>query len=203
MEHLEAKLETGSPIRNSGVRRAGAFTLVELILIMALLVIAVSLVMPTLSKFFGGRALDSEVKRFMALMHYGQTRAVADGVPMVLWIDPTHESYGLRQDSSFGNDANAVQSALPRGLSISTERNTAKAAVANSQTGRILNGQVVTRRNALAAINFEPDGTINPATSAAGVLIEDDQGAAVWIGPSDDSDFTYVAQTASPNQRRR
>ena len=181
-------------------RRAGAFTLVELILVMALLVMAVSLVMPTLSRFFGGRAVDSELKKFVALLHYGQTRAIGEGIPMVLWIDSAHGSYGLEQDSTFGKDPSAVENSVANGVKIDVARNAARQAVANSQTGRILTGQVLQRRNRLPAINFLTDGTINAATSVLGVSLQDKNNAPVWIVPSD-SQFGYEVQSENPSHR--
>ena len=76
---------TGSkPIRGSGStpRRAG-FTLLELILVMATLAIVLSVAAPSLARFFRGRSLDSEARRFLTLTRYGQSRAVAEGEPMV------------------------------------------------------------------------------------------------------------------------
>ena len=40
--------------------RRGGFTLIELVLVMALLVVAISVTAPVLSRFFRGRTLDSE-----------------------------------------------------------------------------------------------------------------------------------------------
>ena len=54
-----------------------AFTLVELLLVLALLVVITSLVAPAMSNFIRGRALDSEARRLFALMHAGQSRAVS------------------------------------------------------------------------------------------------------------------------------
>src|SRR6516162_6663029 len=64
-----------------------AFTLIELILVLALLVIITSIAAPTMSRFIRGRALDSEAQRMMALMHAAQSRAVSEGAPMMLWLD--------------------------------------------------------------------------------------------------------------------
>src|SRR5438067_839751 len=63
------------------------FTLIELILVMTVLVIAVSITAPALSSFFRARTLDSEARRLLSLTRHGQSRAVAEGVPMELWID--------------------------------------------------------------------------------------------------------------------
>src|ERR1022692_651444 len=58
-----------------------AFTLIELILVLALLGIITSMVAPAMSNFVRGRALDSEARRVFALIHAGQTRAVSEGMP--------------------------------------------------------------------------------------------------------------------------
>ena len=57
-------------------RHTEAFTLIELILVLALLVIITSLVAPAMSNFIRGRALDSEARRLFALMHAAQSRAI-------------------------------------------------------------------------------------------------------------------------------
>src|SRR5689334_18148384 len=53
-----------------------AFTLIELILVMALLAIVMAVSAPALSNFMRGRTLDSEARRFVSLTRYGQSRAV-------------------------------------------------------------------------------------------------------------------------------
>lgn len=75
--------------------RARGFTLVELVLVMVLLTVVASLVAPRMSSFFRGRALSAEAQRFLSLTHYAQSRAVAEGVPVLLWIDPRRSAYGL------------------------------------------------------------------------------------------------------------
>src|SRR5271170_18854 len=64
----------------SGHRRA--FTLIELIFVLALLVIITSIAVPRMSGFIRGRALDSESRQLMALMHEAQSRAASEGMPM-------------------------------------------------------------------------------------------------------------------------
>src|SRR5689334_15919462 len=51
---------------------APGFTLIELILVMAILTVAVSITAPALSNFFHGRTLDSEARRMLALTRQGQ-----------------------------------------------------------------------------------------------------------------------------------
>ena len=52
-----------------------AFTLIELLLVLSLLVVITSLTAPAMATFIRSRALDSETRRLMALMHAAQSRA--------------------------------------------------------------------------------------------------------------------------------
>ncbi len=72
------------------------FTLIELILVLALLVVITSIAAPAMSRFIRGRALDSEARRLAALMHAAQSRAVSEGAPMMLWVDEKTGGYGAR-----------------------------------------------------------------------------------------------------------
>ena len=69
---------TPGAFSGSTLRRC-AFTLIELILVMSLLVIITSIAAPAMSKFIRGRALDSEAQRMFSLMHEAQSRAVSEG----------------------------------------------------------------------------------------------------------------------------
>src|SRR5262245_30883815 len=51
-----------------------AFTLIELILVMAMLLIVLGVAFPSLKGFFQGRNIDSEARRFLSLTRYGQSR---------------------------------------------------------------------------------------------------------------------------------
>ena len=92
-----------SRIGNRRSKRRGAgpgcgFSLIELLLVMALLSIVISITLPSLSSFFRGRALDAEARRLLSLTRYGQSRAVSEGIPMVLWVDAEDRTYGLEQE---------------------------------------------------------------------------------------------------------
>ena len=85
-------LRTGSKRNDRGAARpSNAFTLIELILVMAMLLIVLGIAFPSLKRFFRGRNLDSEARRFLSLTQYGQSRAVSEGFPMVLWIDARYQ----------------------------------------------------------------------------------------------------------------
>jgi type II secretion system protein H len=193
-------LATGT---QSNTRRTGAFTLVELILVMALLVMVTAIIMPQFSRFFGARAVDSEARKFMALMHYGQGRAVSDGVPMMLWIDSTHRSYGLEREPGYASrDPLEEDNTLADGLKIDTVRNNVKSPVANSQTGRIVTGQVTQGKARLPAIYFLPDGAINYGRSVGGVSFQNANDPPLWIALNS-SEMSYGIQNQNPASNRR
>src|SRR5690349_3678698 len=103
--------------------RGGGFTLIELIFVLALLAITAVFVASSMGPFFRGRALNFEARRILSLTHYAQSRAVSEGVPMVLWINPADSTYGLTIQASFNDaegDARAVRYTVDSGLTIET-----------------------------------------------------------------------------------
>jgi type II secretion system protein H len=157
-------LVTSSQLPGPSPRRA--FTLSELILIMALLVIITSIAVPTMSKFIRGRALDSEARRMFALMHDTQSRAVSEGVPMLLWLDGKSGTYGAAAETS-GKDGDLKAEDL-------TVDGTLQLSVVNTGTA----GQTTFKN--LPAIKFMPDGTVDE-TSPSAVELQDADGFARWL----------------------
>jgi type II secretion system protein H len=143
-----------------------AFTLIELILVMALLIVAVSLVAPRMSDFMRGRALDSEARQLFALMHAGQSRAVSEGMPMVLWVDGKQNAYGLEAETS-------GQSGDPKAEDLTVDENL-QIAVVN------VGFSVTATFHNLPAIRFLPDGTIDE-TSPQTLRLTDTKGNALWL----------------------
>src|ERR1051325_1837454 len=76
-------------------RPAPGFTLVELILVMALLATLMALAAPSLSRSMRQRNLSQEATRFVALTESARDEAVSQGVPMVVWIDPVGGRFGM------------------------------------------------------------------------------------------------------------
>jgi type II secretory pathway pseudopilin PulG len=111
--------------------------LIELIVVMAMLLVVVGISFPSLKGFFRGRTLDSEARRFLSLTRYAQSRAVSEGLPMLLWIDAQEGTYGLQVQTGFVDlDRKAVEykidkdltvevSAPPVGLPLSQQKRTA------------------------------------------------------------------------------
>lgn len=124
-----------------------AFTLVELILVLALMVVAVSMLVPRMSGFVRGQALNAEARRLVALTHAGQGRAVSEGMPMMLWIDEKQGAYGLEAETPpQTGDPKAEKLTLHESLQIAVE-----------QTG----SATMTTFHNLPAIRFLADGSID------------------------------------------
>ena len=165
-------LRTG---KQTGANSYRAFTLIELILVMAMLAIVLAVAAPSLANFFHGRSLDSEGRRFIALARYAQSRAVSEGVPIVLWVDAKSGSYGIEQEVSYDNteDPRAVDLLLDKDLQIRITDLPNQAALSPAAAA------VTTGRNA-QAIRFGPDGFIAD-TSPRTIVISQDRGDAIWI----------------------
>ncbi len=154
-----------------------AFTLIELILVMTMMSIILAVVAPSLSRFFRSRALDSEAKRFLALTRYGQSRAVSEGVPVILWIDPQQMAYGLRADSSYvPQDTNAVQYPLSKDVQIEA----VQGRLTRSLTSTVWKGNG-SFPPYVAQIRFNPDGTISDTSPGLIVLRQLNEGE-VYLG---------------------
>lgn len=165
-------------MRNNRPCKTRAFTLIELILVMALLVMAAALVTPQLSKFFGYRDLDSEVRRFVALTHYGQSRAVSEGIPMLLWIDTKAGTYGLQQETGYTDgDTKAQDFKVAEGLTIGADMAGVKPTGADKRVG----------------IRFSPDGSVMNVGSVPAVFIQREKEPAVWIVQTPDR-LSYEVQ---------
>ena len=143
-----------------------AFTLVELLLVLALLVIITSMVAPAMSNFIRARAVDSEARRLFALMHAGQSRAVSEGLPMMLWVDEKQSAYGLAAEMP-------PKSGYPKAENLTLDENV-QITVLNA--GAI----ALTTYQNLPAIRFLADGTIDE-NSPQTLRLADAKGNALWL----------------------
>ncbi len=178
-------------------RAAAAFTLVELILVMALLAIVLAISAPSLARFFKGRSLDNEARRFMALTRAAQSRAVSEGVPMVLWLETKSRAYGLNADKSFvEEDPKAEQFTADASLEMEV-RHSSEAAAA-SQVVEFRNEKLDT--GTLYTLRFNPDGFVSASSPEAVVFRQPDNGE-VWVAQSRNR-LNYEIQASQPVARR-
>ena len=167
-----------------------AFTLIELILVMALLVVGFGLSMPTLQRFFRSRVLDSEAHRLLALTRYGQSRATSEAVPMLVWIDPRLGTYGLRPDPSFPlEDPRALEFTIPSELMVdlpgTTNAPAATRAPGDPQPNPIatstpLESLRTDRLQGRAIIRLLPDGYVS-LTSPRAIRLRRETEDPLWL----------------------
>jgi type II secretion system protein H len=164
IQNAPAALLNNSPleIRNSKF----GFTLIELILVLALLVIITSIAVPTMSRFIRGRALDSEAQRMMALMHAAQSRAVSEGAPMMLWLDEKNNAYGVEAETSGENGDPKAEV-----LTVDSTLKLAVTAIGVASPTQFKN---------LPAIKYLPDGTVDEGSPKQLQLIDAD-GFTRWL----------------------
>ena len=138
------------------------FTLIELILVMALLSTMMAVAAPSLSKFFAGRGLEEETRRFLAVTRYARSEAISTSSAVELWIDAERGAYGLSPHDPYNPEATGARRyTLSRGLTIEVESEFV------DEDGR-------------ATITFWPDGLLDSG-SVAEVTIRENENRAMKI----------------------
>jgi prepilin-type N-terminal cleavage/methylation domain-containing protein len=162
------------------------FTLIELILVMALLTVVISLTAPRLSRFFHGRTLDSEARRLLALTRSGQSRAVSEGVPMDLWVNAPDGTFGLEAEHTYENeDSKAVDFTLDSGLQLEVVTRAVVTPTVTMSRSRLVNSTASVPRVTLVhadlpTIRFLPDGSISESSPQKLHLASSD-GGSLWL----------------------
>lgn len=152
--------------------------MIELIFVLALLAISAMFIASSMAGFFRGRALNSEARRMLSLAHYGQSRAVSEGVPVVLWINAKDSTYGLSIQSSFADvagDERAMEYRVEASLTLETPGGDVLDVSENDDERLGLT-------EGLEAIRFNPDGFIDES-SVSKVTIRQGTEAALDLVP--------------------
>jgi type II secretion system protein H len=177
---------------------ASGFTLIELIVVMALLGIMLAIAAPSLSRFFKSRNLDSEARQFVALTHAAQSRAVSEGVPMVLWVDTKQHTYGLNADKSFvEQDPKAEQFTLDDSVEI--EVRPSADAIAAGEASQFKNEKPDS--SGRYTLRFNPDGFVSASSPEIVVFSQKDNGE-LWVAQSRNR-LNYEIQTSKPTLASR
>ena len=145
-----------------------AFTLVELIIVMALIATLVALVAPSLGRSLRGRNLDQEAKRFIALTEYARQEAVSQGVPMTVWIEPETGKFGAEPKPGY-----PLMKNRPKNFKLNEDVHFEMGDTASAPEG------------VLQAVELAPDGMPEP-TSIASLRLVDRFNAAVAIAKTRD-----------------
>lgn len=141
---------------------------------LALLAISALFVASSMGSFFRGRALNFEARRMLSLTHYAQSRAAAEGVPVVLWIDPATSTYGVTIQSSFNDadgDAHAITYTTEPSLTLEASQNTSGATSEEED-------EKLGLADGLSVIRFTPDGFFDNS-SVSKIIIH--QGTATGL----------------------
>ena len=183
-------------------RKRAAFTLVELVLVMALLVTLAAIAVPSLSRSMRGHNLDQEAERLLALTGYARDEAASQGIPMVVWVDadggrcgvdakpgygsgtenPRAKDYALSDDVHFDPiGPGMVSSILPP-----PTNSTSPSGGANA--GATHGGVIVAE--------FEPDGTLDPG-SLASVRVVNRSNDALSVSQTSDA-YGYEIVKGNP-----
>ncbi len=143
--------------------RRGAFTLIELIVVMALLSIVIAIGAPRLARFFHGQTVQEEGQRLLALTRYGQSRAASEGLPMILWMNPANGTYGLRVQDGFS--AGGATAPAGTGKDVSYK-------LGDGLRFQFEQGVPLPKQG--ASILFSPDGSIEESSLHRVVIKQDD-----------------------------
>jgi type II secretion system protein H len=186
--------------KNARRSRVQAFTLIELILVMVLMLTVMSIAAPSLSKFFRGRNLDSEARRIVSLTRYGQSRAVSEGVPMTLWINAKQGIYGVTEEAGYNDtDPKELQFDLARDVTMEFADMPLLPPVAG-RSGAAGPNAASHRKEPM--IRFTPDGYIGETSPQSIVLRESTGSEVLWITQTTNR-LSYEIETNAPVGRRR
>jgi Tfp pilus assembly protein FimT len=178
------------PYRN----RSAAFSLVELIVVMTLMVVVIGIVAPSLRGFFHGRNLDNEARQFLSLTRYGRSRAIAEGLPVDLWINPARSSYGLQGVSGYTEtQTNPMVYQLDESVQVTVSAPPSLLTRSNYWT------QTTPRVGTMTKIRFQPDGFISDNSPENIYFRQPELGGEVWISKNP-SHMKYEIES-SPSQK--
>lgn len=113
----------------------------------------------------------------VSLIRYGQSRAVSEGVPVILWIDPRRRTYGLEQESGFTDgDGKALRFQMSQGLQMEVTDLPPIRPVVSGQAAQL----ALQTDPTVPRLHFQPDGFIGE-TSPQTVVIRQGNQDSIWI----------------------
>ena len=156
---------------------SAAFSLVELILVMALLVIVMAVSAPSLARSMRQRHLSDEAARFVALTEYSRNEAVSQGVPMTVWIDPAGGRCGVEAKVGFtGSEARAREFKVGADIQFELEN-------------------AVASRGVVDVVEFGPEGAPSPGSIDTLRVVDRFDSAIAIAKTSDGWSYEVVKET--------
>ena len=129
-------------------------TLIELILVLAILCILAAIITPRLSGFAEGRKYVAEWNRLLGMVRYARSEAIARAVPVEINFDKEQGTYGIVDDGGLKNvPVEYATHTLPEKLSFEFP-------------------ETETREDNRIAIRFLPDGSLDEGSPKQFQLIE-------------------------------
>lgn len=162
-----------------------AFTLVELVLVMALLVTLLALAVPSLARSLRQRNLEQEAARLLALTEYGRDEAASNGVPVVVWVNPETGHFGAEVKKGFDVDAVRAKEFTFNGEGMRFD--SPDGGVASPVQGHGFN-----------VAEFAPDGTLDPASVAKLRITDASHRAAISLVQTTDGYGYEINKEATP-----
>lgn len=173
-----------------------AFTLIELILVMTVMIVALAIIFPSLEGFSRGRSLDNEARQFLELTRYGQSRAISEGVPVELWINPRQETYGLQSLPGYTESrTNPTVYSLDKTVQISFSPPPTVLTHSNYWT------QPSGHAGFLTKIRFQPDGFISDTSPENIFFLEQGGSGEMWLAETP-THLRYDLKTGHPTAAR-
>ena len=161
----------------AGRKTRAAFTLVELVLVMALMVMLVAFVAPSLRNSFKHRALDQEATRLVALTEYARNEAVSQGIPTEVWLDAQSGSYGAEAMPGYDNDKTGSTTTTTMGAASNATPITGVEAkdytLPGDQHFEVTAAGKGSANGHTQMIQFDPDGAPTAGTGITSVRVAD------------------------------
>lgn len=156
--------------------RRGGFTLIELILVMAILVSLIALAAPRLNQFLRGRYLQAEAERLVGTLEFARTEAINTGTPMVVVFSIEEGIYAVGPAAGFERlDERTWERHLAEGIHFFFPDEPQISTPTQAQTTGEFQSQYY--------IGFLPDGTIMEG-SLTTIGLEDQNGRRLYVVPS-------------------
>ena len=87
---------------------AAGFTLLELMVVLAILGLVVAIVPANLMNATGGQALKADVRALISSMHYARTRAISSNASVALIVDPRTRQLSIDGRQQVGTLSNTT-----------------------------------------------------------------------------------------------